>query len=318
MPVFKSIRFKFAIPISLLLLLIFSIQTLINIRAIEPRLVSSINSEVKSFSQLANRLFVEAYERYYPSGFSKFKEILEETWKLSPNTKRIQLVNMEGKILIDTGDLRLKGAEELETVDSQTLEKIRSPESSYILENEKKGTLKKIISPYIDEWNRHQYSLIYFISYEAVQKETTQTINRTIFLALALLISSLILTSLITFTVTKPLSELEKGVRIIGKGNLDYRVKIKTGDEIEQLAEEFNKMTGKLKNLISELEEAKGSLEIKVKERTKQLQERIEELEKFHKVTVGRELKMIELKKEIEELKEELKKYKGREKINKT
>jgi methyl-accepting chemotaxis protein len=311
MPILKSIRFKFAIPVSFLLLLIFSIQTLINVRAIEPRLISSINSEVKSFSQLADRPFVEAYERYYPSGFSKFKEILEEIWKLSPNVKRIQLVNMEGKILVDTNDLRLKGAEELEIVSPQILKKVRSPEISYIFEDEKKGILKEIISPYIDEWNRHQYSLIYFVSYEAVKKETTKTITRTIVLALVLLISSLILTSLITFTVTKPLSELEKGVRIIGKGNLDYRVKIKTGDEIEQLAEEFNKMTEKLKNLISELEEAKGSLEIKVKERTKQLQERVEELEKFHRVTVGRELKMIELKKEIEKLKEELKKYKG-------
>ena len=33
---------------------------------------------------------------------------------------------------------------------------------------------------------------------------------------------------------------------------------------------------------------------------------RLEELEKFRKLTVGRELKMIELKKEIEELKSKL------------
>jgi len=44
-------------------------------------------------------------------------------------------------------------------------------------------------------------------------------------------------------------------------------------------------------------------LEEQVKERTKELQEKVEELERFHRLAVGRELKMIELKKEIEKLK---------------
>lgn len=97
----------------------------------------------------------------------------------------------------------------------------------------------------------------------------------------------------------------------------------------------FNRTTEKLieanfqeRKLREELEEAKGVLEIKVaartkelreltkkqeeiiKERTKELQERIAELEKFQKLSVGRELKMIKLKKEIEGLKKELEKYK--------
>jgi len=36
------------------------------------------------------------------------------------------------------------------------------------------------------------------------------------------------------------------------------------------------------------------------------LQKRINELEKFHKLTIGRELRMAELKKEIQRLKKEL------------
>ena len=61
---------------------------------------------------------------------------------------------------------------------------------------------------------------------------------------------------------------------------------------------------------ISEPKKLREELEQRVQERTKELQEKVEELERIHKLTVGRELKMIELKKEIKELQEILKKYK--------
>lgn len=48
-------------------------------------------------------------------------------------------------------------------------------------------------------------------------------------------------------TITRPVLALTKGARIIGEGNLDYAVNIKTGDEIEDLANSFNKMTTDLK-----------------------------------------------------------------------
>ena len=58
---------------------------------------------------------------------------------------------------------------------------------------------------------------------------------------------------------------------------------------------------------ITEVKVLQENLEKKVKERTKELQERVEELERFYKLTVGRELKMMELKKETRRLKKEIK-----------
>lgn len=52
-----------------------------------------------------------------------------------------------------------------------------------------------------------------------------------------------------------------------------------------------------------ELQELAESLEGKVGERTQELREKLKELERFRELTIGRELKMIELKEEIEKLK---------------
>ena len=64
--------------------------------------------------------------------------------------------------------------------------------------------------------------------------------------------------------ISRPIRELHVGSERIGRGELDYRVDIRTGDEIEELAAEFNRMAGKLS-------ESHASLERKVAERTKNL-----------------------------------------------
>lgn len=55
-----------------------------------------------------------------------------------------------------------------------------------------------------------------------------------------------------------------------------------------------------------ELKDFSESLDQQIRDKTKKLQEKVEELERFNKLVIGRELKMVELKKEIEELKKEL------------
>ena len=72
--------------------------------------------------------------------------------------------------------------------------------------------------------------------------------------------------------VVRPLQALREGVERIGSGDLSSRLEIKTGDEIETLAEEFNKMTAHLR-------EAQTGLERKVAERTQALTVANEKLE---------------------------------------
>jgi signal transduction histidine kinase len=66
--------------------------------------------------------------------------------------------------------------------------------------------------------------------------------------------------------VIRPLGILRQGVERIGAGELSHRLELKTGDEIEVLADEFNKMT-------AQLEASYSNLEQKVEDRTQELTE---------------------------------------------
>jgi signal transduction histidine kinase len=90
--------------------------------------------------------------------------------------------------------------------------------------------------------------------------------------------------------LVRPLQELRVGVERIGAGDLDFRIKIDTGDEIECLAEEFNKMARQRQRHAVELES-------RILERTRELvtaNERLQELDRmksFFLSNVSHELK---------------------------
>ncbi len=70
----------------------------------------------------------------------------------------------------------------------------------------------------------------------------------------------------------RPIVQLNEGVNRITSGELNYVVKVKSGDEVEALANSFNVMTGKLNELVNNLESI-------VDERTNNLIAKTSELE---------------------------------------
>ena len=79
-------------------------------------------------------------------------------------------------------------------------------------------------------------------------------------LALAVLASLMLARKMVT-----PIRALQKGAARIGGGALDYRIDIRTGDELESLGDQFNRMA-------AQLQDSYATLERKVDERTHQLQ----------------------------------------------
>jgi PAS domain S-box-containing protein len=61
--------------------------------------------------------------------------------------------------------------------------------------------------------------------------------------------------------IAKPIAVLHEGARRIGSGNLDHQLTLKTGDELEHLAEAFNGMAANLKQSFSQLEQRSREIE---------------------------------------------------------
>ncbi|HWO40515.1 MAG TPA: ATP-binding protein [Candidatus Eisenbacteria bacterium] len=69
-----------------------------------------------------------------------------------------------------------------------------------------------------------------------------------------------------------PIRSIQIGAARIGAGALDQRIEVRTGDELEALADEFNSMASRLR-------ESYANLEHKVEERTRKLSETLAQLE---------------------------------------
>ncbi len=78
-----------------------------------------------------------------------------------------------------------------------------------------------------------------------------------LFLVVGLFVGAAII-AWVSQKITRPIQELGQHVATIGAGNLEHRADIRTGDEIEELAAEFNKMTNALQNSYATLEQKVG------------------------------------------------------------
>ncbi len=83
---------------------------------------------------------------------------------------------------------------------------------------------------------------------------------------------------LVSSSITKPIIRLRDAVVEIGRGKLNTRILVNTGDEIGELASAFRKMTGNLRDSRREIEKRAEELEKSVHERTEQLDVRVKEL----------------------------------------
>jgi GAF domain-containing protein len=94
-------------------------------------------------------------------------------------------------------------------------------------------------------------------------------IQQTVLLVLAGVALSIVASVLLARKMVTPIQALQAGAARIGAGELGQRIDVKTGDELEVLAEQFNSMA-------AQLQESYAGLEQKVEARTRELSESLQ------------------------------------------
>lgn len=211
-----------------------------------------------AFAKLSTKPLSEARDLYFDSGYFKFKEVFQDIKKLDPSIKKVQIIDVNGKILFDSdkiGDSSYKGSES-DYIDHSLLEKVISSEPEYIYNARNSSELTDIFYPYFSDWGSHPYTLRYFVSYDEIRDNILMIIKQTILLfIISFVFVTLAITGSVNRLILSPITKVSKLAQRISQGKYGERIKIKTDDEIEDLANSTNKMARKLEQDIIDLKE---------------------------------------------------------------
>ena len=89
--------------------------------------------------------------------------------------------------------------------------------------------------------------------FKVIEEQKNEIFKITIIIAIIMIAFGVVGAVFLSYLTVKPITNLVSGVKIVGEGNLEHQIPIKTHDEIGRLTFEFNKMTYQLLQAQDEL-----------------------------------------------------------------
>lgn len=190
-----------------------------------------------------------------------------------------------------------------EAIKGKVVAEIKSPVARDNIKEQGYGQLMEVYVPIINSEGEVVGIIETYTILDDLNTQIKNTQNDLIFkiIAVSIPLLGLMIGLFLLFyhNINHRIDILIKFTKVLGSGHLSEKIDMRTNDELSEIANAMNKMGNDLKESLI----TKNELEKQVKERTIELQTKIGEVEKMNKLMVGRELKIIDLKKEITDLK---------------
>ena len=260
-----SLRRRFALIFSALMgaLLLVVAGTLILVRVRDQK--ELLENYGLGFAKATNTPLCNAWRLYYRSGAYKFRDIIRETMKLNEDLHRLFILSVSGEVLFDSmesPDLMLLPELPRRRLADADLVTVAGLQETWSERRELAGVgpVLMVSTPYFEEWGRHPYSVLYIFKYDKVWERVASDLKSTLLLVLVALGTVAVFASWIAGRVARPLLGLTEGVRSFSEGKLTSLPQVQTGDEIETLAEAFNRMAERIQQQVERLETANREL----------------------------------------------------------
>jgi signal transduction histidine kinase len=263
---FNSLKTRTALAMSAVIVAILLANALYLILSKRAELRKGIEERALTFALLTRAPICTGYETYKDSGFSKFRELMRDLLTLDPDVVRIAIMNVDGQVLYDTESLGAATPPAADAPprwvqDPERLEAVKRLEYTMLRERESDGEERlEIIVPYLEDWNRHNLSVAYQVSYRNLKPDIAQLVYATAGLTLLSMVVSVLVAVGLASRITHPVEVLTAGAKDIADGHFDRHLDIRSNDELQILAETFNHMTDRLRENVEKLEESNKKL----------------------------------------------------------
>jgi signal transduction histidine kinase len=180
----------------------------------------------------------------------------------------ITVANIEGEVLAHL-DVKRLGSKSL-TVTSPLFQSAQTSKArTSVINFEHRG--EKILGAF-SKSHGGKVVILAEASEDSAFSVVSDLIERSLIFSLIIFTAAFLAAVLLSRSLTRPLAQLVERMSLVSQGDLTSRISLHTRDEIAVLAESFNRMIVDLKQSRDELEEINRDLDLKVKDRTRELE----------------------------------------------
>jgi len=246
-----GLRLKFILLVTALLVAVFSVQSYILFTRNLNQERDNLTNEVKTYAGLSTLPVGSSFDQYYTENHFRLGEIINNILVSSNGTiPRLQVLNTEGDLLFDSQGLYKDARDNIAYrttpptkgyARGDLLQAIWNIDPTYNYDS--KHELATVVYPYLDTYNKHQYSVVYFVSYGRIYQSLFKSITSLVITALISLgVASALIIYFVNIFTLNPISQVAAEAYKIGHGELTTTIDVRTGDEIEKLGLSVNQM----------------------------------------------------------------------------
>jgi two-component system NtrC family sensor kinase len=280
-----SLKTKILLSVIIVVVVIEGIFLYLNIRSLSQQMIEKTEEEAFNLSEtirlsIRNAMIMDRRDEY--------QRIIDDVAQRK-GIAEVRIFNKQGQVTVSSDAAKVgtvvdKKAEACYGCHREGEAKVLLPSDSKtrVYQTEKQSLLG-LINPIYNEppcYSCHPKALSVLgvldttISLEGLERERRQIYSQMIVSGvISVIILSLLLSLLVTEFVNRPIHRLLSATKAAAHGNLDQAVRIRSRDEIGELSGSFNNMISELKLSRDAIEEWTQTLEQRVQERTRELQE---------------------------------------------